>query len=139
MEGVIRANHILLRSGIVLGIHAKARRGGARSLSYLYWSWIRHVALEEGVNLPRSGSESDSLTGDESKRLASALRARAEKIRKGTAPRDASSFVQQADRQWFPSGEEESTGTLRADFDDPDDMDKTARFFESSGGVVLRY
>jgi hypothetical protein len=123
-----------------LGIYAKARRGGSRSLPYLYWGWIRHVAVEEGITLPQSGSETDILTEDESKRLGSALRTRAEKIRNGVATRDASSYVQQADKQWFPpTAEGEGVGKLSADFDDPDDMEKTAEFFESSGGVTLRY
>jgi len=109
-------------------------------LSYLYWSWIRRVANEEGVTLPRSDSATDSLTEAEARRLASALRTRAEKIRKGVAPRDASSYVQQIDSGWFPPEVEgEGVGTLKADFDDPDSMDETAEFFGSSGGVTLRY
>jgi len=109
-------------------------------MSYLYWSWVRRIAKEEGVTLPQSGSTTDSLTGAEAKRLASALRARAQKIRKGVVPRDASSYVQQADKEWFPPvvGRED-VGSVGADFDDPDSMDDTARFFESSGGVTLRY
>jgi hypothetical protein len=122
-----------------LGIHAKAENGDSLELSYLYWSWIRHIAAEEGVTLPQSGSASDSLTGDETKKLASALRAKAEKIRKGLASRDANSYVQQIDKEWFPSADGEDAEPLRADFDDPDDMDETANFFESSGGVTLRY
>ena len=94
--------------------------------------------MEEHVTLPQSGSASDSLTADEAKTLASALRSRAEKIRKGLAPRDATSYVQQVDKQLFPS-EGEDVGTIRADFDDPDGIDETARFFEKSGGVTLRY
>ena len=91
------------------------------------------------MTLPQSGSASDSLTDAEARRLASALRARAEKIRKGTAPRDASSYVQQIDKEWFPpTAGRGGAGTLSADFDDPDSMDDTARFFESSGGVTLR-
>ena len=109
-------------------------------MSYLYWGWIRHVATEAGVTLSQSGSTIDSLTEAETKNLASALRDRAEKIRRGLAPRDASSYVQQVDKEWFPSmAEGEGAGTLRADFDDPDGMDKTADFFESSGGITLRY
>jgi hypothetical protein len=141
MEGVIRASLVLLleRGGCV-GIYAKARNGDSRSLPHLYWSWIRYVATEEGVTLPQSGAATDSLTEDEAKRLASALRARAEKIRKGLAVRDATSYVRQIDKQWFPFAEEgKDAGTLGADFDDPDEMDETANFFESSGGVVLRY
>ena len=123
-----------------MGIYAKARNGGSWKLSYLYWSWIRHVATEAGVALPQSGSATDSLSEQESKNLASALRDRAEKIRKGLAPRDASSFVQQADKELLPpSAEGEGAGTLNTDFDDPDGMDETAGFFESSGGVLLQY
>jgi len=92
------------------------------------------------VTLPQSGSETDALTEDESKRLASALRARAEKIRNGLAARDAATYVQQIDKKWFPpTAEGEGVGALRTDFDDPDGMDETADFFESSGGVTLRY
>ena len=92
------------------------------------------------MTLPQSGSETDSLTEAEARKLASALRARAEKIRKGIAPRDASSYVQQIDKDWFPPAVEgEGVGTLGADFDNPDCMDDTAGFFESSGGVTLRY
>lgn len=92
------------------------------------------------MTLPQSGSEIDALTEDESKRLASALRARAEKIRNGLAARDATTYVQQIDKQWFPpTAEGEGVGTLRTDFDDPDGMDETADFFESSGGVTLKY
>jgi hypothetical protein len=124
----------------LLGIQVKAKNGRSRSISHLYWSWVRHVVAEEGVTLPQSGSESDSLSGDDAKKLASALRVRAEKIRKGFAPRDAASFVQQVNKQWSPP----STGTegvedLKADFDDPDSMDETASFFESSGGATLKY
>jgi hypothetical protein len=123
-----------------LGVQVKAKNGKSRSISYLYWSWVRHVVTEEGVALPQSGSIRDSLTGDDAKKLASALRVRAEKIRKGLAPRDAASFIQQVSKRWFPP----STGTegvenLKADFDDPDSMDETASFFESSGGVTLKY
>ena len=122
-----------------LGIHAEAKKGGSRELSYLYWSWIRHVATEEGLTLPQSGSSTDSFSEDNAKKLASVIRARAEKIRKGLAPRDATTYVQQVDKQWFPPAAGEDLGTLRADFDDPDSMDETAVFFESSGGVTLRY
>ena len=109
-------------------------------MSHLYWGWVRQVAMEEGVNLPQSGSATDSLTDAEAKRLASALRARAQKIRKGTAPRDASSYVQRADEGLFPQAVEgKDAGIVSADFDDPDSMDDTAKFFESSGGVTLRY
>jgi len=123
-----------------LGIYAKAKNGGSRSMSYLYWSWVRRIAKEEGVTLPQSGSATDSLADAEAKRLASALRARAQKIRKGIAPRDASSYVQQVDKKWFPPAVgREDVGAVGADFDDPDSMEDTAKFFESSGGVKLRY
>ena len=123
-----------------MGIYAKARNGGSWKLSYLYWSWIRHVATEAGVAIPQGGSATDSLSEQESKNLASALRDRAERIRKGLAPRDATSFVQQADKELLPpAAEDEGAGTLNADFDDPDGMDETADFFESSGGVLLQY
>jgi len=109
-------------------------------MTYLYWGWVRRIAKEEGVTLPQSGSATDSLTGAEAKKLASALRARAQKIRKGTAPRDASSYVQQVDEEWLPPAVEgKDVGIVSADFDDPDSMDDTAKFFESSGGVTLRY
>lgn len=123
-----------------MGIYAKAKNGSSRSMSYLYWSWVRRIAKEEGVTLPQSGSATDSITEAETRRLASVLRARAEKIRKGIVPRDASSYVQQVDKEWFPPVvEREDIGTVSADFDDPDSMDDTAKFFESSGGVTLRY
>ena len=105
-------------------------------MSYLYWGWIRHIAQEEGVTLPQSDSSKDSLGADDSKRLASAIKTRAEKIRKGNAPRDADSFVRQMDEQSFRS---KNSGTIRADFDDPDSMDKTAGFFDLSGGVGIEY
>jgi hypothetical protein len=124
----------------VILIFAKAKNGNSLSLSYLYWSWIRHVAAQDGVALPQSGSTSDSFDEEVAKRLASVLRARAEKIRKGLAPRDAASYVRKIDEQWFPpEAEESNAGTLSADFDDPDSMDQTASFFDSSGGVTLRY
>jgi hypothetical protein len=122
-----------------LGIHAEAKNGGSRELSYLYWSWIRHIAKEEGLTLPQSGSSTDSFPEDEAKKLASVIRARAEKIRKGVAPRDATSYVQQVDKQWFPPEAGEDVGVVHADFDDPDGMEDTASFFDSSGGVTLRY
>ena len=123
-----------------MGIYAKAKNGGSRSMSYLYWGWVRRIAKEEGVTLPQSGSATDSLTGAEAKRLASALRARARKIRKGVAPRNASSYVSQVDKDWFPPAVgREDVGAVGADFDDPDSMDDTAKFFEYSGGVKLRY
>jgi hypothetical protein len=123
----------------VLGIHTEAKNGGSRELSYLYWSWIRHVATEEGLTLPQSGSKTDTLAEDDAKKLASVIRTRADKIRTGLAPRDATSFVQQVDKQWFPPEAGEEAEALSADFDDPDEMDETAEFFDSSGGVTLRY
>ena len=123
---------------MAVGINVKAKNGGSRSLSYLYWGWIRQVVAEEGVVLPQSGSETDRLSEQQAKELASALRARAKKIRTGTTPRDASSYVQRLDRRWFPKTEEKA-GAVGADFDDPDGMDLTASFFDSSGGVTLRY
>ena len=123
-----------------MGIDVKARNGDSRSLSFLYWGWIRHVADEEGLSLPQSGSSSDSLDEEQTRRLASAIRTRAEKIRKGVAPRDASSYVQRMSKEWFPSKDgNEDRGTKAAGFDDPDDLDETANFFESSGGVTLSY
>jgi len=122
-----------------VGIYVRARNDGSRSLSYLYWSWIRQVVAEEGVVLPQSESETERLSEREAKKIASALRTRAKKIREGTAPRDASSYVQRLDMKWFPKGEEQETETVSADFDDPDSMDSTASFFDSSGGVSLRY
>jgi hypothetical protein len=123
-----------------LGIQAEAKNGGSRTLSYLYWSWIRHIADEEGVAIPQSGEKTDSLGEGEAKKLAFALKSRADKIRKGLAPRDANSFVQQIDKQLFPTkAEGNDVGVVSADFDDPDDMDETAEFLESSGGVTLRY
>jgi hypothetical protein len=96
--------------------------------------------MEEGVTLPQSGSTSDFFSEAEAKKIASVLRIRAEKIRKGLAPRDATSYVQQIDKQWFPSkAGGEDAATLSADFDDPDNMDVTAGFFDSSGGVTLNY
>jgi hypothetical protein len=122
-----------------LGIRAKAKNGGARSLSYLYWGWIRQIAVEEGLILPKSGSETDRLSAKETRELASALRARADKIRKGLAPRDASSYVRRIDKDSFPKAEREKAGAVSADFDDPDSIDRTANFFDSSGGVTLTY
>jgi hypothetical protein len=123
-----------------LSIVAKARNGDSLSLSHLYWSWIRIIAKEEGVPLPQSGSSVDSFDEDVAKKLASAIRSRAEKIRKGVAPRDAALYVQKMDKQWFSSKDEkDDTGSVSADFDDPDSMDETANFFDSSGGVTLRY
>lgn len=124
---------------VVLGIHVKAKNGSSRSLSNLYWGWIRKIAAEEGVVLPKGGSETDRLSEQQAKKLASALRARAEKIRMGIAPRDASSYVRGLDKRWFPKAEEQEAGVVSADFDDPDSMDSTATFFDSSGGATLRY
>lgn len=117
---------------------AKAKNGGRRSLSNLYWGWIRKVALEEGVVLPQSGSDRDRLSARETERLAFAIRARAEKIRKGTARRDASSYVQLVGDEWLPKSKGSVDGP-GADFDDPDSMEATADFFYSSGGVTLSY
>ena len=89
--------------------------------------------------MPQSGSSTDSLSGEETKRLASALETRANKVRKGTAPPDAKAFVHQMDRTWFPSPEGQEAGELDADFDNPDSMDEMATFFLSSGGVTLTY
>jgi hypothetical protein len=123
---------------VVVGVFVKARNGSSRSLSYLYWGWIRQVVAEEGVVLPQSGSETDRLSERQAKKLASALRARAKKIRTGVAPRNASSYVRRLDSRWLPKVEEKA-GAVSADFDDPDSMDLTASFFGSSGGVTLRY
>jgi hypothetical protein len=96
--------------------------------------------MEEGVTLPQSGSRRDTFSEAEAKKIASVLRIRADKIRKGLAPRDATSYVQQIDKQWFPSRvEQEDVGTLSADFDNPDSIDETANFFDLSGGVTLQY
>jgi len=123
-----------------LGIYAEAKNGNRRSLSYLYWGWIRHIAEEEGVQLPKNESETVSFTEDETKRLASAIRARAKKIRKGLAPRDAKSYVDQMDSRFFPSMKTKDEGkTTLVDFDNPDAMDETAKFFELSCGVTLTY
>lgn len=122
-----------------MGIYVKADNGGSRSLSHLYWGWIRQIGAEEGVVLPQSGSETDRLSEQQAKKLASALRARAEKIRRGTAPRDASSYVRRLDKRWLPEAQGQKGGAVSADFDDPDGMESTAGFFDSSGGVTLRY
>jgi hypothetical protein len=123
-----------------MGVHAEAKNGSSLSFTHLYWSWIRHVATEEGVTLPQSGSAVDSLSDDETRKLALALKARAEKIRRGVAPRDATSYVHQIDKRLSPpSGDREEVPAIRADFDDPDSMDETADFFELSGGATLRY
>ena len=89
--------------------------------------------------MPQSGSPTDSFSEEETKKLASALGTRANKIRKGMAPRDAKAFVQQMDRVWFPSMEGQEVGELDANFDNPDSMDEMAAFFRSSGGVTLTY
>jgi hypothetical protein len=120
-----------------LGISVEAKNGEVRALSYLYWGWIRQIAAEEGVVLPKSGSEEDTLSSDQASELAAAIRTRAEKIRKGVAPRDASSYVRLINKEWLE--EDEGAATMSADFDDPDSMEKTADFFESSGGVALTY
>lgn len=121
------------------GMQAKAKNGSTRSLSHLYWGWIRKVASEEGVVLPQSGADKDHLSARATKELASAIRARAEKIRNGTAPRDASSYIQLVSKEWLPGSEDGDAGDLKADFDDPDAMEETADFFSSSGGVILTY
>jgi hypothetical protein len=123
-----------------LGIHVEATNGSQRSLSYLYWGWIRHIAEAEGVRLPKNDSETISFTEDETKRLASAIRARADKIRRGLAPRDAKSYIDKIDSRFFPSEQTPDEGkTTPTDFDNPDAMDETAKFFESSRGVTLTY
>jgi hypothetical protein len=122
-----------------LGIEVRAKNGGTRSLSYLYWGWVRHIASEEGSALPQSGSAEDSLSEPQAKKLASALGRRAGKIRNGTAPRDASKYVQQIDKTLLPQVEGQDVTALGADFDDPDSMDEIAKFFDSSGGVTLEY
>ncbi len=123
-----------------MAIHAQAKNGTRRSLSYLYWGWIRHIAEEEGVVLPKNDSETISFTEDETRSLAAAIKARAEKIRKGLAPRDAKSYVDQIDSRFFPpeKGPKEEQ-TTPVNFDEPDAMDETAEFFELSRGVTLAY
>jgi hypothetical protein len=123
-----------------LGIYAEAKNGSRRSLSYLYWGWIRHIAEEEGVKLPKNDSKTISFTEDETKRLASAIKSRADKIRKGLAPRDAKSYVDRIDSRFFPpeSPLDERKATP-VDFDNPDAMNETAKFFELSRGVTLTY
>ncbi|HEY6282558.1 MAG TPA: hypothetical protein VIW22_01380 [Nitrososphaerales archaeon] len=123
-----------------MGIYAEAKNGSRRSFSYLYWGWIRHIAEEEGVELAKSDSETLSLTEDQTRRLASAIRARAEKVRKGLAPRDAKSYVDKIDDRFFPPEQTPDEGKATAiDFDNPDTMDDTAKFFELSHGVALTY
>ncbi len=123
-----------------MGVVVKANNGKSLSLSSLYWGWIRHIAKEEGVTLPQSGSSTETITGDDVKKLASAIRVRAEKIRKGLAPHNASSYVKQFDEAlWSSKDKEKDAGTVRVDFDNPEDMDKTADFFDSSGGVTMTY
>jgi hypothetical protein len=121
-----------------LGIYAEAKNGSRHSFSYLYWGWIRQIAEDEGVKLPNDDSETISFTEDQTKMLASAIRNRADKIRKGLAPRNAKSYVDKIDNRFFPP---ESPGDKRkaapVDFDNPDDMDETAKFFELSRGVTL--
>jgi hypothetical protein len=95
--------------------------------------------LEEGGALPQSGSSTEVLSNNQTKMLAMALRTRADKIRKGAAPKDATAYVQKLDRGLLPSGDDKDVGNLRADFDDPDSLDETASFFDSSGGVTLSY
>jgi len=122
-----------------LGVHGEAKNGGSWSMSFLYWGWVRHIATEAGLVLPQSGSSRDSLTDEEARKLATVLRARAERIRKGIAPRDAASFVQEIDKEWFPPSEGKGAGAIGADFDSPESIQETANFFETSGGVTLSY
>ena len=89
--------------------------------------------------LPQSGAAKDRLSARATKELASAIRARAEKIRRGEAPRDASSYIRLVSERWLPGSEERGAGDLKADFDDPDAMEETADFFYSSGGITLTY
>ena len=124
---------------VFLGIRVTAKNGSSHSLSYLYWGWIRHVANEEHVSLPESGTATDSLSENDAKKLASCLRARADKIRKGLAPRDATAYVRQFDKGWFPAVEKEDVKISTVDFDEPEQIEEIARFFESSGGVTLDY
>lgn len=119
-------------------MRVKASNGSSRSFSHLYWGWIRKISSEEGVVLPQSGSGTDSLSARETKELADALRARAEKIRRGAAPRDASSYVQLVGKEHLPDLGE-GTEELGADFDDPDAMEQTASFLYTSGGITLSY
>jgi hypothetical protein len=123
-----------------LAIYVEAKNGTRRSFSYLYWGWIRHITEEEGVKLANDDSETTSFTEDETKKLASAIRARAEKVRKGLAPRDAKSYVDKIDSQFFsPEKTGDEGKTTPVDFDDPDAMDDTAKFFELSHGVTLAF
>lgn len=120
-------------------MQVRAKNGSTRSLSHLYWGWLRKIASEEGVVLPQSGSEADHFSAKETKELASAIRARAEKIRTGASPPDASSYVQQMGTKWLSESEKKDAAELSADFDDPDSMEETASFLYSSGGVILTY
>ncbi len=123
-----------------MAIYAEAKYGTRRSFSYLYWGWIRHIAEEEGAELPKNDSETISFTEDQTRNLAAAIKARAEKIRKGLAPRDAKSYVDQVDSQFFPPEKGQDEGkTTPTDFDEPNAMDETAEFFELSQGVTLTY
>ncbi len=123
-----------------MAIYVEAKNGTRRSLSYLYWGWIRHIAEEEGVELPKNDSETFSFTEDGTRSLASAIKARAEKIRKGLAPRDAKSYVDKIDSRFFPPEQTQDEGkAIAVDFDNPDAMDETAKFFELSHGVTFTY
>jgi hypothetical protein len=123
-----------------LAIYAEAKNGSRRSLSYIYWGWIRHIAEEEGVVLPKNESETTSFTEDETRSLAAAIKARSEKIRKGLAPRDAKSYIDQIDSRFFPPEKGPDEGiTTPINFDEPDALDETAEFFELSHGVTLTY
>jgi len=88
----------------------------------------------------KNDPETLSLTEDQTRRLASAIRARAEKVRKGLAPRDAKSYVDKIDGRFFPPEQNQDEGkAIAVDFDNPDAMDDTAKFFELSRGVTLTY
>jgi hypothetical protein len=123
-----------------LGIYIEAKNGNRLSLSYLYWGWIRHIAEEEGVELPKADSETISFTEDQTKELASAIRAKSDKIRKGLAPRGAQAYVDSMDNQFIlPEKSQDERKATATDFDNPDDLDETAKFFQLSRGVTLTY
>ncbi|HEV2137867.1 MAG TPA: hypothetical protein VGR53_03430 [Nitrososphaerales archaeon] len=123
-----------------MGIRANTKNGSQRSFSYLYWGWIRHIAEEEGVELAKNDADTLSLTEEQTKKLGSAIRARAEKVRKGLAPRDAKSYVDKIDDRFFSREQTQDEGkSIAVDFDNPDSMDDTAKFFELSRGVTLTY
>ncbi|MDE1852573.1 MAG: hypothetical protein KGI38_02365 [Thaumarchaeota archaeon] len=123
-----------------MAIYAEAKNGGWRSLSPSYWTWIRHIATEEGLALPQSGSETETLSADEAKKLAVALKVRADKIRKGLALRDADSYLESWYEARTPPAIWEGKGNLHTiGYDEPNEMDKTADFFDLSGGVTFTY